>query len=123
MNALILLTLTISLSACSRTPDSITYTPEPINRPELILPEVDPLSLKKLDWIIVTPENAEAEFAKITQAGNPVVMYALTNDGYEALAVDLSKILKILSQQKAIIVAYENYYNEDDLDTNATEKQ
>lgn len=127
MNALILLTLITSLSACSRTPDSITYTPEPINRPELILPTVDQLSLKKIDWIIITPENVDAEFTKITQSGNPVVLYALSNDGYEALSLDMAKILKILTEQKAIIVAYENYYTDinteiDNSETNDTQQ-
>ena len=118
MNVLILLTLTISLSACSRTPRELEYTPQPIDRPELILPVSEELRLSKIDWIIITPDNATEEFDKIKASGKPVVVYALTNSGYEALALDMSKILKKLSEQNAIIVAYEDYYsngNENDI--------
>ena len=114
MNVLILLTLTISLSACSRTPREIDYTPQPIDRPELILPVSDELRLSKIDWIIITPDNATEEFDKIKASGKPVVVYALTNSGYEALALDMAKILKKLSEQNAIIVAYEDYYSNGD---------
>ena len=114
MNVLILLTLTISLSACSRTPREIDYTPQPIDRPELILPESEALKLSKIDWVIITPDNAAEEFDKIKASGKPVVVYALTNSGYEALALDMAKILKKLSEQNAIIVAYEDYYSNDD---------
>ena len=114
MNVLILLTLTISLSACSRTPREIDYSSEPIDRPELILPVSDELRLSKIDWIIITPDNATEEFDKIKASGKPVVVYALTNSGYEALALDMAKILKKLSEQNAIIVAYEDYYSNGD---------
>jgi hypothetical protein len=114
MNVLILLTLTISLSACSRTPRELEYTPQPIDRPELILPESEALKLSKIDWIIITPDNAAEEFNKIKASGKPVVVYALTNTGYEALALDMAKILKKLSEQNAIIVAYEDYYSNGD---------
>jgi ABC-type Fe3+-hydroxamate transport system substrate-binding protein len=118
MSVLILLTLTISLSACSRTPRELEYTPQPIDRPELILPVSEELRLSKIDWIIITPDNATEEFDKIKASGKPVVVYALTNSGYEALALDMAKILKKLSEQNAIIVAYEDYYsngNENDI--------
>jgi hypothetical protein len=114
MNVLILLTLTISLSACSRTPRELEYTPQPIDRPELILPESEALKLSKIDWVIITPDNAAEEFDKIKASGKPVVVYALTNSGYEALALDMAKILKKLSEQNAIIVAYEDYYSNGD---------
>ena len=114
MNVLILLTLTISLSACSRTPRELEYTPQPIDRPELILPVSEELRLSKIDWIIITPDNATEEFDKIKASGKPVVVYALTNSGYEALALDMAKILKKLSEQNAIIVAYEDYYSNGD---------
>ena len=72
------------------------------------------LRLSKIDWIIITPDNAAEEFDKIKASGKPVVVYALTNSGYEALALDMAKILKKLSEQNAIIVAYEDYYSNGD---------
>ena len=39
-------------------------------------------------------------------------MIGLTDDGYEILAMNISDIMKLLQQQKAIIAAYKAYYEE-----------
>ena len=111
-SVLALLTLTISLSACSTTPQSIEYTPTPIDRPTLILPTTDVLSLKKVDWIVITPENVVEELRKLTSGNQPVSLFSLTSDGYTALSINMAQLLELLSQQKAVIVAYDTYYNQ-----------
>ena len=40
------------------------------------------------------------------------MLIGLTDDGYEILAMNMSDIMKLLQQQKAIIAAYQNYYEE-----------
>lgn len=115
-NVLISLILIIGLSACSTQPKSVVYTPEPINRPELVLPETQELDLEKVDWILITPENVDEQFELIRKSGKPVVFFALNNDGYQALSLDMANILKLITQQKAIIVAYENYYEKLDIE-------
>lgn len=106
-----MLTLTISLSACSATPEKIEYTPTPIDRPTLILPSTEVLDLKKIDWVIITPENADEELEKLIATEQPVSLFALDADGYSALGINMAQLLELISQQKAVIVAYENYYD------------
>ena len=120
-NVLISLILITGLSACSSTPKTVTYTPEPIDKPELILPNVSELDLDKVDWIIITPENVEEEFEKIRKSGNPVVLFALNDEGYRALSLDMANIIKLITEQKAIIVAYENYYEKLDIKLEGTQ--
>ena len=49
---------------------------------------------------------------KLKKDGEPVVIYALTTEGYEQLSLNMADILKLLSQQKAIIEAYKEYYEQ-----------
>lgn len=106
-----MLTLTIGLSACSTTPRTVEYTPKPIDRPELILPDASVLDLRELDFIVITPENVDAEFDKLSADGSPIVLVALTAKQYETLSLNIADLLELISQQKAIIMAYEDYYN------------
>ena len=106
-----MLTLTIGLSACSSTPRTVEYTPQAIDRPTLILPPTEPLNMKNVDWIIVTPDNAQEYFEKMKADGDSISFFALTSDGYAALGINMAQLLELITQQKAIIVAYEDYYN------------
>ena len=66
--------------------------------------------MKNVEWILITPENFEAKVAELSKNGRPVVFFALTDAGYENLSMNFSSIRAFIQQQKAIIVAYENYY-------------
>ena len=66
-------------------------TIEVLNRPEpktplnLDMPET--LSLEPLEWIIITPDNAEEVWAKLGEdPKGEVVLFALNETGYELLA-------------------------------------
>jgi len=60
----------------------------------------------------VTPENYEDVFAKLGETGRPIVIFGLTDSGYEKLATNLSSLRAFVQQQQVIIAAYENYYKE-----------
>ena len=47
------------LSACSSTPRLIEVSATPIEKPELTLPKVDRIDMRKVEWTIVTEENWE----------------------------------------------------------------
>ena len=67
--------------------------------------------MKKVDWIIITPENADEELKKLVATDKPVSVFSLDADGYTALSINMAQLLELISQQKAVIVAYEDYYN------------
>ena len=67
--------------------------------------------MKGVDWIVVTPDNADEYFEKMKADGQSISFFALTSDGYAALGINMAQLLELISQQKAIIVAYEDYYN------------
>jgi PBP1b-binding outer membrane lipoprotein LpoB len=112
VSVLILLTLTMFLGSCASTPQVVSYKAEPIEKPALVLPNTSVLELRNAEWNIITPEELNGIFDKLKKDGEPVVIYALTTEGYEKLALNFADILKLVSQQKAIIEAYKEYYEQ-----------
>lgn len=110
-NVLGCLILFVALSACSTPqPRPITVSASPVDRPELELPRPDIIQARTVEWVIITPDNAEAVFEKAKATGKPITFFALTENGYEALALNLNDLRTFIQQLQTIIVAYENYY-------------
>ena len=102
----------LALTGCASMPETITYKSDPIDRPALVLPDATILELRDADWEIITPDELNGIFDKLKKDGEPVVIYALTTEGYSQLALNFADILKLVSQQKAIIEAYKEYYEQ-----------
>lgn len=110
-NVLGCLILFVALSACSTPqPVPIQITASPVDRPELVLPRPDVIQTRTVDWVIITPDNVEEVFEKAKASGRPITFFALTENGYEALALNLNDLRTFIQQLQTIIVAYENYY-------------
>jgi hypothetical protein len=105
--------LVLALTACSNPmPQLINVSSKPINKPTLTLPPVDELNLRPVEWVIINEANLEQKIAELTAGGRPLAMFVLTGDGYENLGMNFSDIRALVQQQQAIIVAYENYYQQ-----------
>lgn len=110
-NVLGCLILFVALSACSTPqPVPIQITASPVDRPELVLPRPDVIQTRTVDWVIITPDNVEEVFEKAKASGRPITFFALTENGYEALSLNLNDLRTFIQQLQTIIVAYENYY-------------
>jgi hypothetical protein len=82
----------------------------PIERAPLTLPDVDKLTSRTVKWIIVTPDNVNEVFAKLEKDGTDLALFAITDNGYENLSLNMADIIKLIKQQQSIIAAYKNYY-------------
>ena len=102
----------IVLAACSTKPIPIEISATPIEKPTLVLPPVDELNMRKLEWIVINEENIDAVIAQLAASGKPFAIYGLTGEGYAALGLNFSDIRALVQQQQAIIAAYEGYYHE-----------
>ena len=101
------------LSACSTTQKiepvkSVEVRTVEVKKPAPIVPSVDQLSLRKIEWIIITPDNVDEKFANIKQGEQ--VLFALTANNYENIALNLSDIRSMIEQQKKIIAIYKAQY-------------
>lgn len=91
------------LSGCNTT--KVFDKPILVDRAELIVPSIQPVTQNKMEWIIITPENFEA----ISSKGN-VTYFALTAQGYQNLSMNVAELRKYIEQQNAVIAAYQKYY-------------
>jgi hypothetical protein len=81
-----------------------------VERTRLNLKEPSPLKGRELNWVIVTPENAEEVFKKLKDNNTDVVLFAITDDGYEQLALTMAEIRNYIAQQRAVLIKYKEYY-------------
>ena len=118
------LAATLLISGCSSPmPRQIEVSAKPIERPQLTLPQADRLSMRKVEWIILTEENVDKILADMSASGKRVALFALTEDGYEAIALNISDLRAYIQQQQAIIAAYEGYYQESNSAIDAANQQ
>jgi hypothetical protein len=79
-------------------------------RTKLNIDQPAPLKVRPIDWVVVTPENVEEVFAKLKEKNTDVVLFALTDDGYEALSLTMADIRNYLATQRSIVIKYKEYY-------------
>ena len=83
-------------------------------REPLALDNPTPLELQDVDWIIITKENADEVFEKVKNDKNgDYALFALTDNGYEKLALNFADIRNKLAEQRQIILSYKEYYEEE----------
>jgi len=81
-----------------------------VERTPLRLADPPPVQARELEWIIVTPENADAVWQRLRDSNTDVVVFALTDDGYETLALTMAELRNFIAQQRAITRRYREYY-------------
>ena len=110
MKHLLIVLLLISLTGCSSIPGQVKVDTVPVERPPLVLPVPDTITAKPVEWIVVTPENAQEVWAELKDANQNIVVFAVTDEGYQNISLNFAELIKLVKQQQAIIAAYKNYY-------------
>lgn len=113
-NLLIASVAILTLTSCSSIPNVIDINSSPVERPPLVVPEVDEFTTRPIEWTVVTPENQDQVFQDLNDENIDVVLYAITDDGYKNLSLNMADIIKLVKQRKSIIAAYEKYNNEEE---------
>tara|TARA_R100001509_G_scaffold147424_1_gene104784 strand:+ start:8 stop:367 length:360 start_codon:yes stop_codon:yes gene_type:complete len=110
-NVLVFGLVAILLSSCAAGVKVIdTYKIEKKREP-LALADPKPLELQDIDWIIITKDNADEVFEKIKNDKNgDYALFALTDNGYEKLALNFADIRNKIAEQRQIILSYKDYY-------------
>ena len=101
----------LGITGCATT-KTVKVLSEPVNSVALNPPNIRDLELQGIRWFIVTPENIDEVFKELEDQNKDVVLFGITDDGYKGLALNLAQIRELLLQQKAIIDAYKEYYEE-----------
>ena len=97
------------LSSCSSVKQLEVFKTE-VPRTPLNLPDPETPRIDDLNWIIITSENADEVFAKLKESNVDPVLFGLTDDDYETLAVNFAQIRAYMIQQKITLDQYREYY-------------
>ena len=111
-NVLVFVLAILLLSSCAgfAVKEITSYKIEKKREP-LAIQDPVPLELQDVDWIIITKENAEEVFEKVKNDKNgDYALFALTDTGYEKLALNFADIRNKLAEQRQIILSYKEYY-------------
>lgn len=109
--------LLISLSGCANlgnlfgpgvTP--IEINKKAVERTPLNLSAPAPLQPKSPQWILITPQNADQVWAELKSKNVDLVLFGLTDNGYEELSINIAEIRNLIASQRAIIIKYQEYY-------------
>jgi hypothetical protein len=63
-----------------------------------------------LTWRVITPDNIDAVWAELKAQNQELVLVSLTAGGYQQLSVDFADIRAFISNQRFIILRYQEYY-------------
>ena len=66
--------------------------------------------MEKIQWHIITSENAEEVFKKLEADGIDPVLWGLTDKDFELLAKNFAQIRNKMIETNAILEKYKEYY-------------
>ena len=110
LTASVLGCLTLFLVSCTTIPEkeqTVEVITQEVMPPKPILPAVDIVKMRDVDWIIITPENADEIFGNMK---GTKVLFSISTEDYEKLALNISDIRTLVQQQKQIIIVYESLW-------------
>ena len=114
MRAVIVVLMATVLAGCAfpgfKKVDEITVKKEEVARTPLNLPDPAPLKPRTHEWILITPDNADAVWKRLKDSNADLVVIGLTDDGYERLALDMAEIRVFIAQIRAVLQKYRDYY-------------
>ena len=105
-SALLLMT-SMMVSNCSLLPTKqIEVSAKPIER--TIVQPVMPreIDLREVQWLTITPENYEEQFAIIEAQEGELVFLAMTIPDYETMAYNMQELKRYITELKDVVVYY-----------------
>lgn len=85
-----------------------------MKRTPLNLEEPAPLSMTPIKWIVITRENYQEIFDELEKNNTDVVLFGLTDEGYEELVINFAQVRKYIILNRHILMKYKEYYEGDE---------
>jgi len=57
-----------------------------------------------------TSANVDEIFVQMNRSGDDSVLFSMKSDSYENISLNMSDLLRLVQEQRAVIQAYEVYY-------------
>ena len=106
---LILITFLTLISGCSSVKDLQIFTKE-VQKTPLNLDAPKSITMDNLKWYIITRENYEKVFGSLKKHNKDVVLFGLTDDDYEKLAINFAQVRKYIILNRSVLQKYKDYY-------------
>ena len=111
-NLLTAVVLSTMLAGCAGTPAPTTAIVQ-VEKPAMMLPSVDQVRLKDVEWHVITrdakpetPGHIDNVWKKATKDS----LFAVTSNGYENMSLNVAELTKVIKQLQSQIEAYKEYY-------------
>lgn len=108
--------LAAMLAGCQTTATPPTTAVVTVTKPQLVVPPVDMVTLRDVDWRIIVKDAKSGQSGSIDEAfrkGNSTSLYAVDAKDYEDLSVNTANLLRTIKQYQAQVRAYQDYYDAD----------
>ena len=119
----LLLCATLLLAGCGGVAPKIIEKPILVDRPELIVPEIQPVQQYDFEWIVITRENFDSVTRELESRGQTIVLFAITPQGYQNLSLSIAELRRFITQQQSVIVSYKTYYGKKTEEPKVEEKK
>ena len=103
------------LAGCAGTPPPTTAIVT-VEKPTLMLPNVDKIKLKDVDWNIVTKDakpGTDGHIDTVWKKSSSDSLFAVTSRGYESLSLNMAEMTRVIKQLQTQVEAYKEYYQTD----------
>ena len=103
------------LAGCAGTPPPTTAIVT-VEKPTLMLPNVDKIKLKDVDWNIVTRDakpGTDGHIETVWKKASSDSLFAVTSRGYESLSLNMAEMTRVIKQLQTQVEAYKEYYQKD----------
>lgn len=110
MRWILITVMSLSLSGCFWNTRDIEIDCKPQDRTALALQDPAPVEITAPKWTVITPANADQVWKKLENQNTDLVLFGLTDQGYEQLSIDLAELRNFISRQRQITQEYRNYY-------------
>lgn len=111
MKNLLAVLAAVTLTGCALfEKDPVIVKPIFVDRPILQIADPDPVKQLPMTWVVITKENFEEKMKDFESKGQTFVVFALTPEGYQNLAISMAELRRYIQQQKAIIGVLKEYY-------------
>ncbi len=114
--SLILIIPLLLLNGCSilnlggKKVDPLEVVTRAEDKPPLNLQFPSTLEPMPVKFYVVTQDNVDSVWEKLSKDKVDLVLFGVSDDGYEKLAVNLLELRNYIDKQRTIIIKYKEYY-------------
>lgn len=114
-NLFIAVVLATALAGCAGTPAPTTAIVQ-VDKPAMMLPNVDQVRLKDVEWHVITRDaklGTDGHIDNVWKKATKDSLFAVTSSGYENMSLNVAELTKVIKQMQAQVQAYKDYYQKE----------